>query len=99
MDCSPSQSSTGFSRYKLFARLNELTGVSETEIVSNFREREVVVARFALMLFLRKRGWSMPQIGKFMNRDHTTVMSGLKVARGYYESRPDFRTLVDSLCA
>lgn len=95
---SPSQSNTGFSR-RLFARMNELTGVARVEVLAYVRERRVQRARHAVMLSLRKRGWSTPQIGALLSRDHTTVISGIKTARLKYDNDESFRTLVDSLCA
>lgn len=38
------------------------------------RFRAQVAAREECYFFLRARGWSLPQIGRFFNRDHTAVM-------------------------
>jgi hypothetical protein len=55
-------------------------GVSQVEIVSARRSREVVRARHHLMWLLRKEThWSLPHIGRFLGgRDHTTVMHGIR---------------------
>ena len=42
------------------------------------RYRPIVRARWALIAALRERGWSLMRIGKFMNRDHTTVLYALR---------------------
>lgn len=37
----------------------------------------LVNARKECYAYLRDRGWSLPSIGRFFNRDHTTVMWSL----------------------
>jgi predicted transcriptional regulator len=53
----------------------EEAGVVPREFESRMRERRVVRARAMVARYLRARGWSYPRIGKFMGRDHSTVMS------------------------
>jgi chromosomal replication initiation ATPase DnaA len=94
---SPSLKGVDFSREKLFWLVLTKTGISEREILGNIRERPVLAARFAIMLALRKRGWSTPQIGRFLSRDHTTIVSSLRTARRWYNEKAAFRILVDAL--
>ena len=49
------------------------------DLVGPRRHKSLARARFAAMDACRKTGfWSLLQIGKAMNRDHTTVLSGLR---------------------
>lgn len=57
------------------AAILEEAGIVEREFYSRMRERRVVRARAMVARYLRARGWSYPRIGKFMGRDHTTIMS------------------------
>ncbi len=89
--------STGLNRRELFSLVLSLTGVHEREILSPFREKPVVYARWSIMLTLRRRGWSTPQIGKFLGRDHSTIVDGLRRARQRYDEHEGFRAVVDAL--
>lgn len=48
--------------------------VSLNDMREYSRWRHRVRARWEVMAMLRARNWSLPRIGTFMNRDHTTVM-------------------------
>lgn len=82
---------------EMFSIVLRETGISKGEILAQIRDRPVCEARLAMYLALRKRAYSMPQIGSMMQRDHTTVMSGIRTARGHYNTKPKFRALVDAL--
>lgn len=45
------------------------------------RERRFVLARWAVMHVLAESQWSLPQIGRLLARDHTTVLHGLRASR------------------
>lgn len=47
----------------------------------NWKHREMVLARQAFILAMHKRGFPSPSIGKWLARDHSTVLNGLKRAR------------------
>lgn len=51
------------------------------EMLGPSRDHEFVVARAQLYRALRQRGWSFPKIGRFVNRDHTTVLAALRGVR------------------
>lgn len=54
-------------------------GVGVRDVFSDFRERKVTRARWAAMYVLRhEKGYSFPEIGRVMNRDHTTVIHGVR---------------------
>ncbi len=48
------------------------------DIRSDSRIAELVFARAAICLVLRQTGYSLPKIGKIINRKHTSVMHLLK---------------------
>lgn len=53
-------------------------GVGVVDVLSAARYRHVVRARKALMLNLRIRGYSHPEIGRLVGRDHTTVIASVR---------------------
>ena len=69
-------------------------GWSPEFIVSRKRWREVLLPRFAVMMVMHGRGYSSSQIGTVLQRDHSTVLSGLKVARRLAANDPLFRGMV-----
>ncbi len=81
----------------MYSVVNAETGVARREIEPKIRENRVVRARLAMYLAMRRRGWTTPVIGSVMTRDHTTVVSGIRTARKYYDRDPQFRALVDRL--
>ena len=81
----------------MFSRVLQETGISRREIVSEVREHAVIEARFAMYLALRKHGYSTPTIGKMLNRDHSTIVDGIRSARKRYEKSAAFRALVDKV--
>lgn len=49
---------------------------------SRFRSRQP--PRRAITWLLHLRGWSTPQIGRFIGRDHTTVVHSLQQVNSFY---------------
>lgn len=72
-------------------------GCSVKEILSQRRESHIVRVRWACYLALINRGKSYPQAGLIMNRDHTTIIHGVKKARELIETDASFRAIVDAL--
>ena len=71
-------------REMLFRLINEaaaIHGVAPHRVAGPERDAPAVRARQGVYLALREAGWTLPQIGKAMNRDHTTVMSGIAAAQ------------------
>lgn len=52
--------------------------VEWNEVISGARQQKLVKIRQEVMVALRKAGWTLPVIGRFMNRDHTTVLHALR---------------------
>lgn len=54
------------------------TGVHSAQILGPFSDRATCKARYQAMREIRDElAWSTPKIGKFFDRDHTTVCYGL----------------------
>lgn len=78
-------------------RCAELFLVAPRDLTGRYRFDFVMRARFALYLALRLQGRSYPNIGKIVDRDHTTVMDGVKRAECYYERDSVFASSVNEL--
>jgi chromosomal replication initiation ATPase DnaA len=52
-------------------------GVSVNEVLGRRRFKNMVIARKAVMRRLWEDGFSTPEIGFMLDRDHSTVLSGL----------------------
>jgi len=57
----------------------------------NNRKREIVYKRCVVMSFMRKKGYSLKQIGRFFSKDHSTVIHSINMA-DIYSNYDDFRT-------
>lgn len=53
-------------------------GISVADAAGPARDRETAYKRFHVMWLLRQGGLSFVQIGKKLNRDHTSVMTGCR---------------------
>lgn len=53
-------------------------GVPVDRIFSDTREARVVAARRDAWKLARAAGWSLTEIGRAFNRDHTTILVGLR---------------------
>lgn len=56
----------------------ERRGVPMSLIMSDRRYSKVARARWEMWAMLRDDGWSLPRIAAFFDRDHTTVLHGIK---------------------
>lgn len=72
------------------ARMIEVeTGIAVATLRSADRTRPVFYARAMFCGAARRAGWSLPQIGAFLGRDHTTVLSAARMeatAREWWDS-------------
>ena len=53
-------------------------GMTVDAMKGHSREARFAKARWEVMVALRDEGFSMPRIGRILNRDHTTVLHGLR---------------------
>jgi len=61
-------------------RICRVTGITHAEIVSNRRAKNIMFARQAICYWaVRRTEKSLPQIGRYLSRDHTSVMHGRDV--------------------
>lgn len=71
-------------------------GVRLSRLLSPERSRRVAYPRFAAFLMIRERTTaSTTEIGKRFDRDHTTVLHGLRVAEKLYAEDPEWRANYD----
>lgn len=69
---------TPVSMFDIANSVSRETGFSVSELCGLKRHRNVVRARQLCMRKGREAGMTLGQIGEFLNRDHTTVLHGLK---------------------
>jgi chromosomal replication initiation ATPase DnaA len=50
-------------------------GVGINELLSRKREMRLVKARASIVICLRDAGWKYQQIGRLLNRHHTSIMN------------------------
>lgn len=63
---------------EIVSETERVTGVSRAEILGKKRHRNIVKARWLAMQRARDIGLSYPEIGRVFDRDHTSVMHGVK---------------------
>lgn len=56
----------------------QLQGVTIEELRGPDRHRPLVTARRIVAAYLHRRGWSSVMIGRYLGRDHTTILHHLK---------------------
>lgn len=82
----------------LVRRAASLTGYTPEQICGPSRWRDLCRTRFAVMYAAHRAGKSAPQIGRVLgNRDHSTILSGLKRAVALAQQDRDFAVLVRKL--
>ena len=60
---------------KVLAFVTEITGVSRLELMESSRRPRGVKARAICSYVMRQLGFSYPEIGRILSRDHTTIIS------------------------
>ena len=73
------------------------TGVPESRIYSSSRTPLECSIRWSVFIILRRRGWSLTDIGNAFCRDHSTVINGLRRASVLMDSDTWFSALVSYL--
>ena len=68
-------------RYGMFEKACMANGISREQARCKSRTRDLVHPRQAAMLWLRNNtNLSLPEIGRLFDRDHTTVLHGIRAA-------------------
>lgn len=76
-------------------KINKL--IQEYDLASKSHKRDKVYLRSYLYSILREDGWIMSDIGKLFNRDHATVINGLKIYEAYYKKDKVYMRFVRKL--
>ena len=80
------------------ARMAAATGTTIEELTGRGQGRRMAFVRFACFLQLRRlKGFSLPQIGAIFNRDHTTVLHGIRRAEKMEKASASFRALMEDV--
>jgi len=73
-------------------------GVAPSDVLSPSRPSQVSKARWAIAYVLIERmGWSLPRIGRLLNKDHTAVLYGYRRAQELYRTDQSFYETVEAL--
>ena len=80
----------------IIERAAEVSGYPVSVLRGPARDRPICMVRWAVMANLRARGLSLPTIGRLLNRDHTTVISGLERADRLRRD-PSFTHILEAL--
>lgn len=79
---------------KLFLILNQVTGVTEEQMRSPKRLRELSDARKIFILFLRRNTkLTTSKISSYLNRDHSTIVYALRETSKILDYDKDFKEL------
>lgn len=73
---------------KIVKRASELFDVHPRDIAGGARYKFIMPARFAVWKALKDRGWSYVRIGRMFDRDHSTILHGVRKAN--YLAERDF---------
>lgn len=82
---------------ELIAAAAEIFDLTPSEILGRGRTREVTRGRFGLYKALRLRGWSYLRIGAYLDRDHATIIYGVRQAEEMMRRHPSYAEKVQLL--
>ena len=83
---------------KIFSIVNEKYGVSKDELAGPKRNKDIAAARHICIFLIREMTeMSFPNIGKLLERDHTTVMSSYNNSFTRYQLEPMFTLEINEL--
>lgn len=78
----------------------EITGVHRRELLSVFRDHVLIEARHCVCVIARhEAGRSYPEIGRFLDRDHTTILYAVRTWSSKVARQPHLRTVQDRATA
>lgn len=74
------------------------TGIIPNELLSTSRKRELVWPRFILITYMRRElSMTLKDIGKFFNRDHSTVLYAISQYDNLYMYDREFKSFVKKI--
>ena len=83
---------------KIFAAVLKKYNIRREDIVSGKRTKEIANARHVTVYVIRSvTDMSLPNIGKIIERDHTTVLSSLETIEKRMAQNPVFRTEMEEM--
>lgn len=83
---------------KIFAAVYKKYNIKREEIVSSKRTKEIANARHITVYIIRQvTDMSLPNIGKIIERDHSTVISSLDSVEKKMAQNPVFRTELEEM--
>ena len=83
---------------KIFAAVYKKYNIKKEEIVSSKRTKEIANARHITVYIIRQiTDMSLPNIGKLIERDHSTVLSSLDTVEKRMVQNPVFRTEMEEM--
>ena len=74
---------------EIAARVALIHDLTVVELRSPVRTINISHPRQEAMLIMHEAGYSMPRIGRFFSRDHTTVLHGIRAAKARMAKAPE----------
>jgi chromosomal replication initiation ATPase DnaA len=71
--------------------------VTEAQLLGPSRRQEIARARHVVAWLLRQDGFSFPEIGRHIGRDHTSVMNSCRRVDGERAADPEVREMLDGM--
>lgn len=85
-------------REEILRIVSEHCSVSSKKILTRIREREVIDARHMFIAVMRLIfRHPVTEIGRMVDRDHTTILDSLKKFTSRYQNYDDYRQVADSI--
>jgi chromosomal replication initiator protein len=82
----------------ILQQVTQLTGITETQMLSDSRVPEIVSARHIAMYCLRKStNMRLEMIGEVFNRDHSTVINAVTKVESDMAVDPNVRKIVKKI--
>ena len=83
---------------KIFTAVQKKYEIKREDIVGDKRTKDIANARHITVYVIRSvTDMSLPNIGKILNRDHTTIMSSINTVERLMAKNPVFRTEIEEL--
>lgn len=75
----------------------KMFNIHPRDLIGPYKYHFLMLPRYALTKALRMRGLTTPQIGRIVNRDHTTVLYQLKQADNFIQRDASYKKRVNEL--
>lgn len=81
----------------MVVRSAQMFGMAVSDLTGRSRMREYTEARYAVIVAGHHLGFSWSEIGRALNRDHTTIMDGYKRGSALCKSQYGFSDIVGEI--